>query len=65
MRVSCQPNLVHRRNPIVTISDEARDKLEDPDAQKWLRRYVAYPVCTYADKGARRTAGFCPSQTIR
>ena len=43
----------HRHDLIVTISDEARDKLEDPEAQKWLRRYVAYPcthTLTHADK---------------
>ena len=29
-------SLIYRRNLIVTISDEAGDTLEDPDAQKWL-----------------------------
>ena len=37
----------HRHDLIVTISDEAWDKLEEPDPQKWLHRYVAYPVYTY------------------
>ena len=31
--VSC---LLYRRSVIATFSDEACDKLEDPDTQKWL-----------------------------
>ena len=33
-------SLVHRRKLITTISDEVWDQLEDPDTQKWLRKWV-------------------------
>ena len=33
-------SLVFRHNLIVSISDEAWDRLEDPDTQKWLRKWV-------------------------
>jgi len=35
-----QELLVYRHNLIITISDEAWDRLEDPDIQKWLRKWV-------------------------
>ena len=48
--VSYQPSLVHYRNLIVAILDEAWDRLEDADDSKWLSRWVPGPFARYSTK---------------